>query len=170
MNCIACKTEFQDLANCPVCGFPNYRVTQMTEEAEKQLEVMAAAHRKKRLGQTNIGVLAYAYTKADGSEALEYVEERNLLLANGADLMPDEIKWTEPEFGRPTDREKITFKVYLQQAGGEAVWHDIEMDTPKLEDHWHVGIKLTVGLDVCLTLGNSKVYTESRPLHILPQV
>ena len=164
--CNACNAPFDDSnAACPVCGLANLKQIGESEEAKAMLQKIAKDYTQKKLGDSDISILAYEYEEKNG----QLVEKKvhTIPVAKAADLVYGETAWFSEKFARIEADRTMDLGVVVRKADGSSNKTALHFKTPKLEDFWYLGVKLVEGFAVVFRIGNKDIYTETEKVSLL---
>lgn len=166
ITCNACKVLFDDAsAACPVCGLANLKQIGESEEAKAMRQKIAEDYTQKKLGDTNISILAYEHEEKNGKlveKAVHTVE-----IAKALELAYGETTWFSEKFARIEANRDMELDVVVRKTNESDKRVTLPFKTPELEDFWYIGVKLVEGFQVIFQIGNKDIYTETEKVSLL---
>lgn len=118
MKCPVCNSEYEG-SLCPVCGFEDVQIVGDYDEGMKQLKPAILAHRKKFLGEYQIGIILKKRKDTNSTDVS--VIDDTLFFGKVKDLL-DGDKWLERSIvAYPDSDNAVKVEACLSNNGAEHV-------------------------------------------------
>lgn len=165
MKCYVCGQEgIENNARCPLCGFPVPRMVEDDPGQLAKIKEVAEKYRNKKLEDMKIGMVVYSHEKE--GENLKLNQEQQILLAECAGMLPEQIYWYEQKFARVDTDEPIELKIWIQKGKNPARYITVSAKAPDSDGFWHVGVKMLYGFQLQIVLKDDESETKSEPISL----
>lgn len=165
-RCYACHSLLTgNVADCPVCGFPDIIIPNMTPDRLKQVQMWADSHREEMLQNMEINIYAYSHEMKDNKLVQKSVDV--VKVCDAKVLSFDNIVWLDENFARVDTEQELKLTVIIEKDGKEFKKENISFKAPALKDFWHVGAQLTDGMNVSLVIGNHNTNVKTKSIALI---
>lgn len=162
MKCFVCGHE-HSAQECPRCAFPAIEIIGgPSSAAQKQLEILAQAHREEYLDAVALSVEVYYWQDQDG--VLVEKSRQHLPIAQGRELLKGE-QWLGQSFARIPEEKNLQVGLLIRRSGSETL-HRVTLPNLPQPELQQLGIRLEDGLTVRLLLRNAQQQSQSEPISL----
>lgn len=170
MKCPICGNEHNERI-CIVCGFDkslNYiDYATVSPVAQKDLDYICESKKEwEIMAATNVYLNAHYYKEIE-DDRLEWVESREILVANGKGMKAGTVIWSDIQMPRMEGMEVLTFCLVIRSGRNQELERKIHVmiDNPhgNSKEMWKVGIVLMDKrtMNARIVLGTEKSYQTS---------
>lgn len=164
-RCLACHAILTGDADCPVCGNPDYIISNNNPETLKKIQGWADDYRAGKLNAVEIAIHAYTYEMRN--DRLEEKSVETVPICDAKALTFDEILWNNQKFARIDSDRQMNLTVVILKGGREIKKQDVVFKAPLLNDFWQIGAYLTEGLGVGFAIGNNESYVKTASISLI---
>ncbi|MBE6931865.1 MAG: hypothetical protein E7464_00575 [Ruminococcaceae bacterium] len=162
MKCYVCGHE-HSAQECPLCAFPAIEIIGgPSSAAQRQLEILAQAHREEYLASVALSVEVYYWKDQDG--VLVEKSRQRLEMAQGSELVKGE-KWLGQSFARIPEEANLQVGLIVRRNDQETL-RRVQLPNLSQPELQQLGVRLDDGLQVRLLLRNSKQQSASEPISL----
>lgn len=163
-RCYGCYSKLKPgKAVCEVCKMADIHIVGNDSEGIKMKEKLGREYREMKLGGITVSFIAHQYGEKDGT--IKEIAVDKVKISEAVSLVYDKTVWLDEKFARIDADKELEMELVLEGKKQKKV--NLKFRSPKLEDFWHVGIRLIEGFQAVICIGNEQVYTETIPFSLI---